>query len=412
MDFVLPYTEEQERFRQEVRTWLEKNIPEEMKEPIDPRDHTTEQYQWWLVKRREIAKKGWLYPTEPKEYGGGGLSADHDTIIEEEFLRARVSRINFVTQMVTPGLLVWGTEEQKQRFLKPLFTGEKTAWYKFTEPQSGADLAGIQTRAVRDGDDWVITGQNVFISGGTGPDRPDWLYGPAITDPEAPRHRNMGMFVIPFPSPGLEIRSMNLLSNGGESHFIFLDNVRVPGDHLVGGPHEGWQVGSSNREQEHGGRGRAFPTDEMVDNLVTYAGEAKVDGETLGKDPVVQQHTMDAYVDAHVQGLLLRRTHWMYYNRMEVVYEGNLGNVHGRESSLRNAFRVREVMKMHSLLGSKDSAAPQGGAQEVRQRGYAGQNHGGGSTNIIKVILARRIGISRTQERPAPTPVTAGRSNN
>ena len=409
MDFAMPYTEEQEQFRQEVRAWLEENIPQERKDPIDARDRTSEDYQWWLEKRKEIAKKGWLYPTFPAEYGGGGLSGDHETIIEEEFTRARVTRMIFTPNFVFPALLVWGTEEQKQRFLRPLVTGEKTCWYKMTEPQSGADLANIQTKAVRDGDDWVITGQNVFISGGTGPDRPDYLYGPAVTDPDAPRHRNMGIFMIPVPSPGLEIREQNLLT-GDEQHFLFLDNVRVPGDHLIGGEHQGWQVGSTSRENEHGGRGRAFPRDEVVENLVVYARDTKQNGGNLGKDSVVQQETMDSYLDAHVQALLLKRTYGMYQNREEIVYEGNLANLHGRESSLRVASRVRDVMKMSSLVDTKEPGAPHGGAQEVNQRQKAGQNHAGGSTNIIKVILARRIGISRTKERPATTPATAGYS--
>ena len=406
MDFAMPYTEEQEQFRQEVRAWLEENIPQEMKDPIDPRDRTSKDYQWWLEKRKEIAKKGWLYPTFPTEYGGGGLSGDHETIIEEEFTRARVTRIGFVPNFIFPGLLVWASEEQKQKFLVPLLTAEKTCWYKFTEPQSGADLANIQTRAVRDGDDWVITGQNVFISGGTGPDRPNLLYGPAITDPDAPRHRNMGMFVIPYPSPGLEIREQNLLV-GDEQHFIFLDNVRVPGDHLIGGEHQGWQVGSTSRENEHGGRGRALPRDEMVDDLVAYVRETKHNGGNLGGDPVVQQATMQAYVEAHVDSLFAKRTYWMYTSRAEIVYEGNVANVHNREYGLRNAIRVRDVMGMNAFLGTKEPGAPHGGASEIAQRTAAGQRHAGGSTNIIKVILARRIGISRTKERPAPTPATA-----
>jgi alkylation response protein AidB-like acyl-CoA dehydrogenase len=407
MDFSLPYTEEQEQFRQEVRSWLEENIPEEMKDPIDNRDRTSAMYDWWKEKRREIGAKGWLYPTFPTEYGGGGLTGDHETIIEEEFDRAKVSRIIFTPNFIFPALLVWGTEEQKERFLKPLVTGEQTCWYKMTEPQSGADLANIQTTAVRDGDDWVITGQNVFISGGTGPDKPDWLYGPAVTDPDAPRHRNMGIFMIPVPSEGLEIRQQNLLV-GEEQHFLFLDKVRVPNSNLIGGEHQGWQVGSTSRENEHGGRGRAAPKDAVVDNLVVYAKETKQNGETLGKDPVVQQATMESYLDAHVQAILLKRTYGMYTTRQEVVYEGNLANVHGRESSLRVASRVRDVMNMSALLDTKEPGAPHGGAQEGNQRQKAGQNHGGGSTNIIKVILARRIGISRTKERPAVTPATAG----
>ncbi|MSQ41093.1 MAG: hypothetical protein EXR55_05440 [Dehalococcoidia bacterium] len=408
MDFsASSYTVEQEQFRKEVRAWLEEHIPEEHKQPVDPRDLTSDDFQWWLQMRKEISKQGWLHPTFPKQYGGGGLTADHEAVIQEEFAHARVSRIMYSSNFIFPGLLVWATEEQKERFLKPLITMDKVCWYKMTEPQSGADLAGIQTRAVRDGDDWLVTGQNVFISGGTGPDRPNWLYGLAITDPDAPRHRNMACFMIPVPSEGLEIRQQNLLS-GDEQHFIFLDNVRVPSSNMIGGDHQGWQVASSNREQEHSGTGRGYAQDEVAERLVEYARSTRHNGGTVGQNSVLQQHTMDAYLEAHVGNIMQMHNYWMYHNRMQVQYEGNMANVHNREYTLRNAVRVRDVMGLYSLLGARDPLAPHGGAQEVSQRGMAGQHHAGGSTNIIKVILARRIGISRTQERAAVTPATAG----
>ncbi len=409
MDFTLPYTEEQEQFRGEVRTWLEKNIPPKMRVPVDANDFTEEQFEFWRGKQKELAKKGWLYPTFPKEYGGGGLTGDHETILMEEAHRiGGVPTPNAMINLAT--LLVWATEEQKQKFLVPMLKAEITSWQKFTEPQSGADMANYQTKAVRDGDDWVLTGQNVFVSGRPRPQwkagGPNYLWGPAVTDTEAPRHRNLGYFMIPYPTPGLEIREQNLVS-GHEQHFIFLDNVRVPGNHLIGGDHQGWQVANSTLEQEHGGRGQAFPSDKVIENLVAYARATKMDGDTLGKDPVVQQTTMEAYLESHVHGLLLKRTYAMYQNHEDIVYEGNVGDVFGRESTLRNATRVREVMGLYAMLGTKDTLAPHAGAQEVIQRSRAGQNHAGGSTNIAKVVLARRIGISRTKERPAPTPSTA-----
>ncbi len=290
--------------------------------------------------------------------GGGGLDGDHQTIIEEEFRRARAYRPGSAAAFTLPSIVVWGTEAQKQKFLKPILTGEKITWQKFTEPQSGADSANIQTRAVRDGDDWVITGQNVFISGFS---TPDFLMGPAVTDPTAPRHRNLGYFVIPYPSPGLEIRSQNLLGGRGQS-FVFLDNVRVPGDHLIGGDHQGWQVMNSGLELEHGGGGAAFPKDAAVENLVEYVRTTRANGGTLGQGSVVQQATMQNYLEAHVQSILLRRTFWMYTTRQQVVYEGNEANVHGRESGLRIVIRMRDVMGMYALLGSRDPRAAHGGA--------------------------------------------------
>jgi len=409
MDFALEYTTEQGEFRQEVRTWLEANIPEEMKDPIDDRDFTKEMYLFWREKHREMAQKGWLFPTFPKEYGGGGLSGDHETILQEELKLARAVRV-MNNDTGFPALMVWTTEEQKQKFLVPILKGEAVTWQKYTEPRSGADLASYDSKAVRDGDDWLLTGQNVFISGKPRPewdiDAPNWLFGPMVTDEDAPRHRNMGYFMIPVPSEGLEIREQDLLV-GHDQHAVFMENVRVPADHLIGGDHQGWQVANSGLEQEHGGRGSAFPADEVVDNLVKYARDTKHNGGTLGSDPVVQQSTVENVIEAHVQSLLLKRTYWMYINRMEVQYQGNLSNVHGRESSLRITKRVRDVMGMAALVDSHEPGAPFGGTQEVNQRSRAGQNHGAGSTNIAKVILARRIGISRTQERPYATAATA-----
>jgi len=408
MDFAVAYTDEQQRFREEVQAWVAENVPENMKQPVDGREATEEQWRFWREKHREMGAKGWLYPTYPKEYGGGGLTGDHESVLAEEFRHARVpwsgSSLLFAT------LLVWGTEEQKAKFLPDLMSGEKTTWQKLTEPKGGADLANYQSRAVRDGDDWLITGQNVFISGtprpGWTPAGPDYMYGPLLTDPDAPRHRNLGYFIIPVPSEGLEIKEMNLLP-GHDQHAIFMDSVRVPGDHLIGGEHQGWQVMGAHLEQEHGGRGQAAPRDEYADKLVDYVSGTRHNGGTLGSDPVVQQAAMENVIDAHRDDILGKRTYWMYQSRLDINYEGNVSNVHGRESSLRIVKRIRDVMGMYSLLDSKEPGVPQGGAQEVNQRSRAGQNHAGGSTNIAKVILARRIGISRTQERAAPTPSTA-----
>jgi alkylation response protein AidB-like acyl-CoA dehydrogenase len=183
--------------------------------------------------------------------------------------------------------------------------------------------------------------------------------------------------------------------------------VRIPGDHLIGGDHQGWQVAGTTMESEHGGRGRAFPTDTPVENLVEYVKTARRNGVTVGTDPVLQQTTMEAVLESHVHGLFLRRVYWMYQNRMEISWHSGVGNLHGRESTLRNEQRIRSVYGMPSLLNSHEPGAPHGGRQEVNIRGRAGQNHAGGSTNIAKVVLARRIGISRTVERPAPTPATA-----
>ena len=402
MDFARTYTEEQEQFRKEVRTWLEENIPEEMKRPIDVDNMTEEMFQFWKGKHKELGAKGWLYPTYPKECGGGGLTGEHETILEEEFERSEVIP-HFHNQLVHSTLLVWGTEEQKQKFLTPMLKGEESAWQKYSEPQSGADLANYQSTAVRDGDDWILNGSNQFCSG---VGRPDWLFGPMRTDDDAPRHRNLGFFLIPFPTPGLEIKEQAMVNNGAQ-HFIYLDNVRVPGDHLIGDDHQGWQVTNTVLEQEHGGRGQAFPRDEIVDSVVAYMQEHKQKGESPGGDPVVLQTAMAAYVASYVHDLKSMRTYWMYTKGLEMSWEGPSTGLNNRYLRMSHMGRIRDVMGIYAHLGTHDPRAPHGGVQEVFQRTAIVAQHGAGTLNIAKVIVARRIGISRTKERAAVTPSTA-----
>ena len=180
MDFAYKYSEDQEEFRGEVRSWLEQNIPDDMKAPVETGTSSPESSTGsGETCTRSSPKRGWLYPTYPKEYGGGGLSGEHETIIQEEFRRARVVP-GFTNGLVFPTLLVWADEPQKEKFLKPLLSADKIAFQNFSEPNAGSDLASLQSRAVRDGDDFVLNGQKIWISG---VEEPDYLFGPFMTDP-------------------------------------------------------------------------------------------------------------------------------------------------------------------------------------------------------------------------------------
>ena len=403
MDFAYTYTEDQEEFRQEVRSWLEENIPAEMRAPVDRMELSQAQYDYWREMHKVLAEKGWLYPTYPKEYGGGGLTGEHETILQEEFRRARVVP-GFTNALVFPTLLVWADDQQKDKFLKPLLSADKVAFQNFSEPNAGSDLASLQSRAVRDGDDFILNGQKIWISG---VGEPDYLFGPFMTDPDAPRHRNLGYFMAPFPADGLSQERMDLLSGDDQSVFFF-DNVRVPGDHLIGGDHQGWQVTQTTLEVEHGGRGQAYPQDEALDNLLEYVKTAPSNGGVVGDDPLIQQEAAAAYIDSHVHGLMNLRNYGMYRSRQEMTYHGSQTSMFGKLYKIKNADRARDIMGMYSLCGTNEPRAPFGGEPEVYQRGSLVGAHPAGTVEIQKVIIARRIGVSRTRERAAATPSTAG----
>ena len=403
MDFAYTYTEDQEEFRKEVRSWLEANIPAEMRAPVDRMELSQAQYDYWREMHKVLAEKGWLYPTYPKEYGGGGLTGEHETILQEEFRRARVVP-GFTNALVFPTLLVWADDQQKDKFLKPLLSADKVAFQNFSEPNAGSDLASLQSRAVRDGDDFILNGQKIWISG---VGEPDYLFGPFMTDPDAPRHRNLGYFMAPFPADGLSQERMDLLSGDDQSVFFF-DNVRVPGDHLIGGDHQGWQVTQTTLEVEHGGRGQAYPQDEALDNLLEYVKTAPSNGGVVGDDPLIQQEAAAAYIDSHVHGLMNLRNYGMYRSRQEMTYHGSQTSMFGKLYKIKNADRARDIMGMYSLCGTDEPRAPFGGEPEVYQRGSLVGAHPAGTVEIQKVIIARRIGVSRTRERAAATPSTAG----
>ena len=403
MDFTYQYTEDQEEFRKEVRSWLQENIPDDKRAPVDRNELSDEMYDWWRDMHQTLAEKGWLYPTYPKEYGGGGLSGEHETILQEEFRIARVVN-GFTNSLVFPTLLVWADDSQKELFLKPLLSAEKVAFQNFSEPNAGSDLASLQARAIRDGDDWLITGQKIWISGQR---KPDILFGPMVTDPDAPRHRNLGYFMVPFPSEGLDQERMNLLSGDDQSVFFF-DNVRVPGDHLIGGEQQGWQVTQTTLEIEHGGRGTAMPQDEALEHLLGYVENTESEGEALGADPLIQQTAVEAYIDSHVFSLLSLRNYGMYMARQEMSYQGSQTSMFGKEYRIENADRSRDIMGMYAMCGIDEPRAPYAGAPEVYQRSSLVGAHPAGTIEIQKVIIARRIGISRTRERAAATPSTAG----
>ena len=402
MDFEYVYSAEQEAFRREVRAFLEEHVPPERHAPVDPESIDDDTFAFFREVHKKMGERGWLYPTYPKEYGGGGLTANHEMVVDEEMARRDVPR-HFSNGLVLPSILVWGTEAQKRKFLPPLLTGRESCYQTFSEPHAGSDLAAITSLAVRDGDGWVINGQKVFI---TGIREPDLLYGPFVTEPGAPRHENLGYFLIPYPTPGVTLERMTLLNGPGQL-FIHFDNVRVAGDHLLGGPNEGWQVAATTLEQEHGGRGAAFSDDEDLQELLRYVRETERNGVPLGADPTVRLNAVDNYIESQVHRLFETRNYWMYVSKKEMTYHGAQSAMWRKEFRVRNAAREAAIMGPHALLDHDDASPVFGGSPEVRQRRNLAWTHPGGTPEIMRVVIARRLGISRTRERAAPTPATA-----
>ena len=406
MDFTIQYTKEQEDFRKEVRAWLEQNAvcPSEWG-PIPPEtDHyTDEMKQWGLEFTRKLGEKGWLFALWDKEYGGGGLTADHDVILMEELGRWDVPQVG-KGDLQAGSIAVHGTEEQKRRFLGPILRGEVVCWQLFTEPAVGSDLASLQTQAVRDGDDFIITGQKVFVGDSF---KPDWLWALAVTDPDAPRHQNIGAFFMPADPPGISINTLNRVTERGK-RLVSLDGVRVSREYLIGEETQGWRVAQTTLELEHGAAGFLGERDSVVRDAIEYTKETVRNGQPLSKDPFVQHAMVDNYIEANIHRLLGLRNYWMFNNGQQVTYHGSQNSLLWKQFGLSAADRILHVLGPYALSNDEKWGALQNRV-EHHQRESLVSAHPGGTLEVQKLIMARRLGISRTQERAAPTQAPAQR---
>jgi len=398
MDFQVNYSAEQEAFRKEVRAWLDENavMPQELgKLPLDEMATTRAQWDWSRQFTQKLGHQGWLYPTLPKQYGGGGLTHDQALILNEEIDRYDVKLTRGSIPIATPGMMVYGTEQQKQEFLKPMLQGDVYGWQAWTEPDAGVDLAAIKTRAIKDGDDYIFNGTKMFISGLF---EPEWLTVLAVTDPDAPRHANLGQFWIPANLPGISWENQDLINNGGQ-HFLYFDDVRVSRKYLIGGETQGWRVTQSGLEIEHGAAGN-----ERFRDLVTWdVLDAWRRGQlnSLAHGAAAREVMVTAYMRGHINRLFGSRNSWMFNNRKEQTYEGSQSLLNGRETRIRTAEDMLSLLGQHALIS--DQRFPLAEALEHGQRIGLMSTHAAGSYEIDKVIISRRIGLSRTKDVAAPT---------
>ena len=406
MDFEPTYSEEQERFRQEVRAWMRDNVPDDLERPADSANITYEGYQAYREVGRRLGEKGWLWPTAPVEYGGGGLTIDHGIVIEEELDEFSLSLPPYYDsggRLGGASIMVWGSDEQKSHFLPPIFRGEVRTWQLLTEPGSGSDLASVQISAVRDGDDYIINGQKIFVGSTHGAEQ-YWML--TCTDPDGKRHENLAWFIVPSDSEGITVVPMELLIASGESgagsgvkNTVYFDDVRVPAFNLIGGENNGWKVATTHLELEHGSGG-SIRRNRVVERLLEMVKKLKRDGKPLSEHSDIQDLLVDVFVETEITRLYGLRNYWMRHTHQKLAHEGPQHSYHRKESGLRIGEAILQVLGPYAL--TNDPAWDlSDGRMEVFQRASIVNLHPGGTGEIQKVIMARRLGIGRVVREQA-----------
>ncbi|MFB0933368.1 MAG: acyl-CoA dehydrogenase family protein, partial [Pseudomonadales bacterium] len=236
-----------ESFREETRTWLEENCPASIRTPM-PADeypgggrrasYKNPDTKVWMDR---MSSKGFTVPTWPKEYGGAELNSDEGRVLQEELRRisARPALVGMGLSMIGPALLEYGTDDQKAEHLPKISSGEIWWCQGYSEPNSGSDLASLQTKAIVDGDDYIINGQKVWTSGA---DNADWIFCLVRTDFEAPKHNGITFILFDMTTPGVSVKPIKLISGLSPFCETFFEDVRASRKNVIGTVNDGWTV--------------------------------------------------------------------------------------------------------------------------------------------------------------------------
>jgi alkylation response protein AidB-like acyl-CoA dehydrogenase len=345
----------------------------------------------------KLGAKGWLFPLFPKKYGGAELTVDHQIVLETELFKygLNLSHVFYtLARIVAPVLIRWGTEEQKAEFLPPITRAEICVWQVLTEPQGGSDIANCQTKAIRDGDHYLVNGQKVMVGHHL---PPDYLWTLVCTNPQGKRHENLAWLHIPANLPGVTIQHMNLMM--GIKNAVFFDNVRVPAKYLIGGENNGWKVASTHMELEHGGDGR-IAADPLIERVVEYCRKTHIDGKPIMEDPRVRDLIAEMTIELNTLRRFNQLIYWRRFAKKPHPYGGPQQRYYQRMLRLRNGERLQAIMGADAL--EQNLSVHEVVDFEYAVRTGPGQLHGGGTLDTDRLIFARRLGLGRPTTEKAP----------
>jgi alkylation response protein AidB-like acyl-CoA dehydrogenase len=337
--------------------------------------------------REKLVKNGWIAPSWPKKYGGADLSVMEQFILSEEFAEAKAPR--FGVPLVGPTLVIHGTEEQKAEFLPPILRGENRWCQGFSEPGSGSDLASLQTRAIRDGDDYVINGQKIWTSGAH---RANMMFMIARSDPDAPKHRGITYFILDMKTPGITVRPLVNAASRAEFNEVFFDDVRVPAKNVVGEVNRGWYVATTTLDFERSGIGSAVGTRQNVEELIRWAKENVASGQSvLERNPNVRLELADRLIEANVAKMLSYRVVDLQNRGRVPNYEASMCKLFTSELNQRIARTGMKMIGTYGLTWGGDSRhAPRGGEYSFRYVRSLSSTIAAGTSEIQRNIIAER----------------------
>ena len=381
--------------REEARDWLEANCPDSIRTPGGSTDggrratYANPDTKLWLDRMAEV---GWTAPTWPKKYGGGGLSKEENMVLGEEMRRinARTPLVGHGLTMIGPALLEFGNDEQCREHLPKIARGEIKWCQGYSEPNAGSDLASLQTRAVEDGDDYIINGSKIWT---TGADRADWIFCLVRTDPQASKHEGISFIVFDMATPGITVTPIDLISGASEFCSTFFDNARVPKRNLIDRPGNGWTVGKRLLQYERtsiggdGGTQKIITTDQRAKE---YLG----DQEGKIRDESIRQEVVSLHMNERAFNLTSRRSAEEAATTQAPTFMSSFFKVYGTEL---NMVRTELIVKLMGTqgLGWTGEAFKDTELSATRDwlRSKANSIEGGTSEVMLNIIAKRILSL-------------------
>ena len=340
-----------------------------------------------------MSARSWIAPHWPTQYGGGGLSVMQQFVLNEELAQARAPRFGGIgLGWAGPTILLYGSDEQKQRHL-PRILGGKERWCQgFSEPGAGSDLAGLQTRAVRDGDDYVVNGSKIWTSGAH---KSDWMILLARTDPNAPKHKGISYFLVDMKSPGITPQPFPDMVDNISFNEVFFEDVRVPADNRIGDENRGWYVGATTLDFERSNIAGSTHLNLMVDDLITALREHPgLEFDPLQRDPGLRYEVADRAVEASITKLMSYQVAWMQSAGQVPNKEASIVKLFSGELEQRIASTGMRALGPYATLWGDD--APLGGRISRMYTASVSATIGGGTSEIQRGIIAGRgLGLPR-----------------
>jgi alkylation response protein AidB-like acyl-CoA dehydrogenase len=391
VDFTL--TPEQEAFRERVRAWLQANNPTDWQRKVGSSDvPRPEAYEFLRTWQHTLYDAGFIGLTWPKEAGGQGLTFMEELILHEEMAVSKSPPILNIlgVGMAGPTIIAYGTEAQKKRYPAKILSCEEIWCQGYSEPNSGSDLAALQTRAVKDGDHYIINGQKVWTSLAH---IADWMMLLARTDPDAPKHKGITYFLLDMKAPGVTVKPLKQITGDPEFNEVFFDNVRVHESQVLGEVNGGWQVGLTTLMYERLalGFGLQMRLRITLEGLIEMARKVEKSGRTVTKDPVMRQKLAQLWID----------TECLKYTGARAITKLLKGEIPGPEASTGKMGWVETHQKLQELameiegpysqlMQGSDWALDGGSWQYTFLRSRANSIEGG-TTEIQKNIIGERV---------------------